>query len=69
MALTYRLRPINQQKCFDKAKNKTEFLIAAKCRFGKTFVAAEIAIEGWHSEKLLVISGMKSVEDEWKNFR
>ena len=67
MALTYRLRPINQQKCFDKAKNKTEFLIAAKCRFGKTFVAAEIAVEGWHSEKLLVVSGMKSVEDEWIN--
>ena len=67
MALTYRLRPINQQKCFDKAKNKTEFLIAAKCRFGKTFVAAEIAIEGWHSEKILIISGMKSVEDEWIN--
>ena len=67
MALTYRLRPINQQKCFDKAKNKTEFLIAAKCRFGKTFVAAEITVEGWHSEKILVVSGMKSVEDEWKN--
>ena len=65
MALTYRLRPINQQKCFDKAKDKTEFLIAAKCRFGKTFVASEIAIEGWHSEKVLVVSGMKSVEKEW----
>ena len=65
MALTYRLRPINQQKCFDKAKDKTEFLIAAKCRFGKTFVASEIAIEGWHSEKVLILSGMKSVEKEW----
>lgn len=65
MALTYTLRPINQQKCFDKAKNKTEFLIAAKCRFGKTFVASEIAIEGWHSEKVLAVSGMKSVEEEW----
>ena len=67
MALTYKLRPINQQKCFDKAKNKTEFLIAAKCRFGKTFVASEIVINGWHSERILVVSGMKSVEDEWKN--
>lgn len=65
MALTLRLRPINQQKCFDKAKDKTEFLIAAKCRFGKTFVASEIAIEGWHSGKVLVVSGMKSVEEEW----
>lgn len=65
MALTYTLRPINQQKCFDKAKNKTEFLIAAKCRFGKTFVASEIAVNGWFSEKILVVSGMKSVEKEW----
>lgn len=59
------LRPINQKKCFDKAKDKTEFLIAAKCRFGKTFVASEIAVNGWHSEKILVVSGMKSVEKEW----
>lgn len=61
----YTLRPINQLKCFDKAKDKTEFLIAAKCRFGKTFVASEIAVNGWFSEKILVVSGMKSVEDEW----
>lgn len=61
----YTLRPINQQKCFDKAKDKTEFLIAAKCRFGKTFVASEIAVNGWFSEKILVVSGMKSVKDEW----
>lgn len=59
------LRPINQKKCFDKAKDKTEFLIAAKCRFGKTFVASEIAVNGWFSEKILVVSGMKSVEKEW----
>lgn len=59
------LRPINQKKCFDKAKDKTDFLIAAKCRFGKTFVASEIAVNGWFSEKILVVSGMKSVEKEW----
>lgn len=65
MAKSWILRPINQQKCFDKAKDKTEFLIAAKCRFGKTFVASEIAVNGWFSEKILVVSGMKSVEKEW----
>jgi len=59
------LRPINQLKCFEKAKDKTEFLIAAKCRFGKTFVASEIAVNGWHSEKILIVSGMKAVEKEW----
>lgn len=65
MAKSWTLRPTNQQKCFNKAKNKSKFLIAAKCRFGKTFVASEIVYIGWSAQKVLVIAGYSDLKDEW----
>lgn len=64
------LRP-NQEACCKKAsllpKDKRKFLIAAKCRFGKTFTALKIAFEAWHSEKVLIISGYPTnVKSEWE---
>lgn len=71
MAKDWVLRPINQQKCFDKAITKSKFLIAAKCRFGKTFVASEIAFVGWkakqNNKRVLVVAGFSNVRDEWEN--
>ena len=69
--MKYKLRPINQQKCYEKALDKDIFLIAAKCRFGKTFVASKIVCDGWsaknYSKKILVISGFSSIEGEWRD--
>lgn len=65
------LRP-NQEVCYKKAallsEEERKFLIAAKCRFGKTFTALKIAFDAWHSEKVLVISGYPTnVRSEWEN--
>lgn len=65
------LRP-NQAACYKKAallpKDKRKFLIAAKCRFGKTLTALKIAFDAWHSEKVLVISGYPTnVRSEWED--
>lgn len=64
------LRP-NQEACYKKAEaliGDKKLLIAAKCRFGKTFTALKIAYDAWHSEKVLVISGYPTnVRSEWEN--
>ena len=60
------LRDKRQLECYEKARNKNSFLIAAICRFGKTYVASKLLHDAWNANIAVVLSGI-NVRDEWKN--
>lgn len=57
---------LNQRECYDIGLNLDKFLISAKCRFGKTYVATKLIAEGWNSHTTIIMSG-KDVRGEWDN--
>lgn len=60
-----KLNSIFQEECYCKALNKDKFLIAAKCRFGKTYVASKLIHDGWDSNITFILSGL-NVRNEWE---
>lgn len=60
------LRDRRQAECYEKARNKDSFLIAAICRFGKTYVASKLLHDAWNANITVILSGI-NVRDEWKN--
>lgn len=59
------LRSYAQNEAFNKLVTKKEALLAAKPRFGKTYVGAKIASDGWQSNIVLVLCGI-NVRNEWR---
>ena len=59
------LRDSRQIECYNKAKDKNSFLIAAICRFGKTYVASKLLHDAWNASITVILSGI-NVRNEWR---
>ena len=58
-------RSYAQEECYNKALPYDKFLIAAKPRYGKTYTACKLLVDGWNVNFVVILSGM-NVRGEWK---
>lgn len=58
-------RSYAQEECYNKALPYDKFLIAAKPRYGKTYTACKLLVDGWNVNFVVILSGM-NVRNEWK---
>lgn len=59
-------RSYAQEECYNKALPYDKFLIAAKPRYGKTYTACKLLVDGWNVNFVVILSGM-NVRTEWED--
>lgn len=59
-------RSYAQEECYNKALPYDKFLIAAKPRYGKTYTACKLLVDGWNVNFVVILSGM-NVRAEWED--